>query len=96
MNIVKCNFRILKLSIPPASTTESPGSGANMRVIAFITDAAAIRDILVHLGEPTAPPRSAPARGPPLWETADTEHEPTPDPALPPTPAFEFDQRLSW
>jgi hypothetical protein len=73
-----------------------PLCGANMRVIAFITDAAAIRDILVHLGEPTAPPRSAPARGPPLWETADTEHEPTPDPALPPTPAFEFDQRLSW
>ena len=26
MSIVKCNFRILKLSIPPAYTTESPGS----------------------------------------------------------------------
>ena len=73
-----------------------PLCGADMRVIAFITDPATMRDILVHLGEPTAPPRIAPARGPPLWETADAEHEPTPDPALPPTPAFEFDQRIAW
>ena len=67
-----------------------------MRVIAFITDPATMRDILVHLGEPTAPPRIAPARGPPLWEAVSAEHQPTPDPALPPTPAFEFDQRLTW
>ena len=39
-----------------------------MRIIAFITGASTLRDILVHLGEPTAPPRIAPARGPPLWE----------------------------
>ena len=31
------------------------------RIIAFITDASTIRDILVHLGEPTVPPRIAPA-----------------------------------
>ena len=67
-----------------------------MRIIAFITDGPTVRDILAHLGEPTAPPRIAPARGPPLWEAAGAEHEPTADPALPPIPAFEFDQRISW
>jgi hypothetical protein len=55
-----------------------------------------IRDLLVHLGEPTAPPRIAPARGPPLWQAADPEHDRAADPLPPPIPAFEFDQRLSW
>jgi hypothetical protein len=66
-----------------------------MRIISFITDAPTVRDILDHLGELTMPPRIAPARGPPLWETADAEHDRPGDPALPPIPAFEFDQRLS-
>jgi hypothetical protein len=39
-----------------------------MRIIACITDAPTERDILVHLGEPTAPPRIAPARVPRLWD----------------------------
>jgi hypothetical protein len=26
----------------------------------------------------------------------DAEHDPAADPLLPPIPAFEFDQRLSW
>ena len=43
--------------------------------IAFITDAAARRDILAHLGESIPPPRIAPARGPPLWEAAGAEHD---------------------
>ena len=42
--------------------------GGEMRIVAFVTDASTVRDILAHLGEPTTPPRSAPARGPPLWE----------------------------
>ena len=42
-----------------------------MRSIAFITDAPTVREILVHLGELTAPPRIASARGTPLWEAAD-------------------------
>jgi hypothetical protein len=41
-----------------------------MRIIAFIDEGEAIRKILLHLGEPTAPPPLAPARGPPLWEAA--------------------------
>ena len=43
-----------------------------MRIIAFLTDPAAVRAILAHLGEPTAPPPIAPARGPPLWNLPDT------------------------
>jgi Putative transposase len=73
-----------------------PRCGADMRIIAFITDASTIRDILVHLGEPTAPPRIAPARGPPLWEAVDAEHDPAANPLLQRAPACEFDQRLSW
>ena len=67
-----------------------------MRIIAFITDASTIRDILVHLGEPTAPPRIAPARGPPLWDATGAEHDPSADPLLQSDPAFDFDQRLTW
>jgi len=36
-----------------------------MRIIAFITDAPAVREILAHLGGRTLPPRIALARGPP-------------------------------
>ena len=79
-----------------AHTLRCPLCGAEMRIIAFITDPSTLRDILAHLGEPTAPPRIAPARGPPLWEAVSAEHEPTPNLALLPTPAFEFDQRLTW
>jgi hypothetical protein len=73
-----------------------PDCGGAMRIIAFITDGPTVRDILGHLGEPTAPPRIAPARGPPLWEATDSEHDPVADPLLQSAPAFEFDQRLSW
>jgi len=48
-----------------------PNCGGEMRIIAFITEASAIREILGHLGEPTSPPRLLPAGGPPLWERAD-------------------------
>jgi len=72
-----------------------PHCGGAMRIIAFITDGPTVRDILAHLGEPTAPPRVAPARGPPLWEAVSAEHDPA-DPLLQCAPAFEFDQRLSW
>jgi hypothetical protein len=73
-----------------------PNCGAEMRIIAFITDGPTMRDLLAHLGEPIAPPTVAPARGPPRWEAADAEHDPAADPLLPPIPVFAFDQRLSW
>jgi len=68
--------------------------GGEMRIIAFITEAMAVRDILAHLGEPISPPRMAPARGPPLWDVpvagrgGDSQAQSTPD--------YEFDQRIAW
>jgi hypothetical protein len=41
-----------------------------MRRIAFITAPSTVRQILAHRGEPTRPPRIAPAGGPSLWEAA--------------------------
>ena len=69
--------------------------GGPVRIIAFITDGPSIHAILNHLGESTAPPEVAPARGPPLWDQAP---EPVPDWADRPAPApeFVFGQRLGW
>jgi hypothetical protein len=39
-----------------------PRCGADMRIIAFVTDGVSVRSILTHIGEPTDPPRIAPAR----------------------------------
>jgi hypothetical protein len=60
-----------------------PRCGGEMRIIAFITDACAVREILSHLGEPTSPPPIAPARGPPLWEITDAEQGEFDPPAQP-------------
>jgi hypothetical protein len=72
-----------------------PNCGADMRSIAFITDAAPIERILDHIGEPAAPPRISPARGPPAWEDAP---EPMPhwDLLGQPEPGVAFDQRIAW
>jgi len=55
-----------------------------IRVIAFITDPPTIHDILIHLGEPTAPPQIAPARGQPLCDLPDAAGRAasTPQPAF--------------
>ena len=72
-----------------------PNCGADMRLIAFITEAAPVERILTHIGEPPRPPPITPARGPPAWDDA-------PEPAadwdllIQPEPDFEFDQRVSW
>ena len=66
-----------------------------MRIIAFITNAPTVRAILAHLGGPTAPPRIARARGPPLWDMPDAGAG-TLDPQAPPAPAHEFEQRIAW
>jgi len=66
-----------------------------MRIIAFITGACAVREILSHLGEPTSPPPIAPARGPPLWEMADADQGEF-DPPAQPAPDYQFDQRIAW
>jgi len=74
--------------------------GAEMRIIAFVTEPATVRKILQHLGEPTRSPRFAPARGPPLWEAVtaapSADHDPRWDPSAQSLPEIEFDQRLVW
>ena len=65
-----------------------------MGLIAFLTDAAAVKPIFVHLGLPAEPPRVARARDPPL---DDLDQTPAFDPADPvPEPEYEFDQSVSW
>jgi hypothetical protein len=80
-------FEILPLKCPLC--------GAQMRIIAFLSDAPYIHASLDHFGEPATPPEVAPARGPPLWDSAP---EPPPDWAASsaPVPEFVFDQRLGW
>ncbi len=72
-----------------------PNCGANMRIIAFITEAAPVAQILTHIGEPPRPPPISPARGPPAWDEAP---EPASDCDLvaQPEPELEFDQRITW
>ena len=41
-----------------------------MKIIAFVTERESVRQILDHIGEPSDPPRVAPARGPPQFELA--------------------------
>ncbi len=71
-----------------------PQCGADMRIIAFITDGASVGRILEHIGEPVQPPRIEPARGPPAWE--EQAQLPLPDPIAQSEPDFEFDQTVSW
>ena len=42
-----------------------PRCGEPMRIIAFVLDPVVIERILGHIGEPTTPPVTAPARSPP-------------------------------
>jgi hypothetical protein len=72
-----------------------PKCGGEIRILALLTEASAVREILAHLGEPTSPPPRAPARGPPLWEMSDAA--PTEcDPQAQPAPDCEFHQRIAW
>jgi hypothetical protein len=66
-----------------------------MQIIAFVTDAPTVRAILAHRGEPTAPPRIAPARGPAV-DAALIGATPSRDPIAPPEPAYAFAQRIAW
>jgi hypothetical protein len=70
--------------------------GAPMRLITFITEREPVERILSAIGEPTQPPRLAPARGPP--QPSDSVAEPIPawDELAQPTPEFDFDQTVSW
>ena len=93
-------------ALPPAAATAAlllariygafpllcPHCGGAMQIIAFITEAVVVQTILAHLGEPTAPPRLAKARGPPLWATQDAALGAL-DPQAQPAPDYQFDVR---
>ena len=70
--------------------------GAEMRIIAFVTETVSVTRILEHIGEPAKPPRLSPARGPPTGEER-FDQTPLFHPLAPaPEPAFDFDQRVTW
>jgi hypothetical protein len=71
-----------------------------MRIIAFITEGSAVREILDHLGESSLPPCIVPAREPPLWELElaqagdDLQWDSAAHAKM--VSALEFDQREVW
>jgi len=71
-----------------------PHCGAEMRLIAAITDKPSTKRILTHIGEPGRPLPTSPARGPPEWEW-EFDQQPLAQ-AVEPIPDYEFDQRISW
>ena len=71
-----------------------PHCGAEMRMIAAITDRPTIERILTHIGQPPRPPRITPARGPPEWEW-DIDQGPLAE-VVEAIPDYQFDQRISW
>ncbi len=73
-----------------------PHCGAEMKIIAFVTETPSVRAILEHIGEPTSPPAISPARGPPAWEDTPVEVDQDDDPLAQPEPEVEFDQRVQW
>jgi hypothetical protein len=72
--------------------------GAEMRIIAFITEAVDVRSILTPIGEPATPPPISPARGPPegYEDSGETSIEAEDDPLVQPEPEYELDQQVSW
>ena len=79
-----------------------PICGGQMRITAFITHSADIRQIPNHIGVDSEPPRITPVRGPPLWERADAQMGDGVDvasdwnEAAQPAPDDEVHQRVSW
>jgi len=76
-----------------------PHCGADMRILAFITEAAPVQRILNPIGEPAKPPRIAPARGPPMWEASDdglADAVPDCDALAQPQLEYVFDQQVQW
>jgi hypothetical protein len=80
-----------------------PICGAEMPIIAFITESVEVRAILEHIGEPATAPRIASARGPPQGyeDSADSltgaDDQAYPgDPLAQPQPEYQYDQRVTW
>jgi hypothetical protein len=67
-----------------------------MRIIAFVTEAAPLRRILLALGEPPEPPPISPARGPPAWDDPPVDLVPDWDALAQSSPEYVFDQEVQW
>jgi len=68
--------------------------GGEVRLIAFVTEVASIREILEHIGEPTKPPRAHPPRAPPAGsdEPRGVDDEDFTQDHF----EYEFDQTVTW
>ena len=79
-----------------------PICGWQMRLIAFITDGAEVRQILEYIGVHAQAQRLSPARGPPLWDDCDAPVgegvgvQPDWAMAAQAAPDYEVDQRTNW
>jgi len=73
-----------------------PNCGADMRIIAFMTEAAPVRRNLTYVGEPAEPPRISPAHGPPAWDDPPVEAVPDWDALAQPQPEYVFNQEVQW
>jgi len=78
-----------------------PVCGAEMRLIAAVTEQEPVQRILRHIGEPALPPPVSPARSPPGAEAFDWDQTSGDDlagrePSFEPPPEFQFDQTVSW
>ncbi len=77
-------------------------SAGQMRIIAFITHSADLRQILDHIGVQSQSQPISPARGPPLWDDRDAQvgesadGAPNWDIAAQPAPDYEVHQRVNW
>jgi hypothetical protein len=73
-----------------------PNCGADVGIVAFITEAAPVERILDRIGESAEPPRISPARRPPAWDDPPVEAVPDWDALAQPPPEYVFDQRVQW
>jgi hypothetical protein len=74
-----------------------PQCGGELKIVAFLTEAAPIQRIQISIGEPTTPPRIAAARAPPDWLEADFDHTCLNESEQAETlPEYEFDRTMSW
>jgi len=68
---------------------------ADMRIVAFTTEASPVQRILTHIGEPAEPPPIAPARGPPVWDDG-PDSLPDWDSMAQQEPEYMFNQEVHW
>jgi hypothetical protein len=71
-----------------------PHCGSEMRIAAFVTEAASVSRMLEHRGEPLRPPQVSPPRGPTAWEDIIDQSSGFDPLAAAPEPVFEFDQTV--